>query len=221
MSGQSGVNGHGGSFFVSYFSDHYYIRVLPQNGSESAGKIIPYFRLDLRLIHSFNVVFYRVFQANDIVDFPVQFFKHGVKGGRLARPGRSGKKNKSVWPGYHFSDNLQMVRRQAQFFQSFDTSLSVQNSYHHFFPEKRRKGGDAEVYVPAFYAGFKPAVLRFSFFVNLHIGQDFYSGNYRFVDSQGQNNARVHNAVHPKSYFHPVGNGFYVDIGSVAFKSVP
>src|SRR3989338_5676533 len=144
MSGQSGVNGHGGSFFVSYFSDHYYIRVLPQNSSKPAGKIIPDFRPDLRLIYSFNVVFYRVFQANNIVGFPVHLFKHGVKSGRLARAGLSGKKNESVWPGYHFSDNLQVIRRQAQFFQSFDASLSVYNSYHHFFSEKRRKSENAE-----------------------------------------------------------------------------
>src|SRR3989338_7903190 len=98
MSGQGGVDSHGGGFFVSYFSNHYNIRVLPQNGSESAGKIVPDFLPDLRLIHSFNVVFYRVFQTDDIVGFPVKLLKHGVKSSRLARPGRSGKKNQSVWP---------------------------------------------------------------------------------------------------------------------------
>ena len=115
----------------------------------------------------------------------------------LPRPGRSGKKNEPVRPGYHLSDYFQVVRRQTQLFQSFDAPLSVQNSYHHLFSEKEGKVGNAEIYVSAFYAGFKPAVLRFFFSSIFMSGQNFILETTASMDREGQDNAGVHDAIHP------------------------
>ena len=55
------MDGNFGGLFVANFTDHYNIRVLPQNGTQPGGESYSRQRINLGLINIFYIVFYRVF----------------------------------------------------------------------------------------------------------------------------------------------------------------
>src|SRR5689334_13852354 len=67
VSSKRGLNGKSCGFTISNFSHHDDIRVLTENGTKSGSKRVPDIRKHLRLVHSSDVIFNRIFKRNHIL----------------------------------------------------------------------------------------------------------------------------------------------------------
>src|SRR3989338_6788773 len=90
MSGKGGVDCRIGGFSVTDFSDQYYIGILADDSAEAVGKIISFFRVNLRLLYAGKVVFDRVLDGNDFYFRRVDFSQKRVKRGSFSGAGRTG-----------------------------------------------------------------------------------------------------------------------------------
>src|SRR5208283_5814344 len=175
MAGEGRLYGYLGCFKVSCFSYHNDVRVLPYNVPERVRKIQAYLRLDLYLVDSLELVFYRIFNSNDLFVRGVDLVQGAVKCCGLAAPGRSGHQDYAVRLGDQLLKSVKRFREETETLKVDDNTLFVKDPHHHAFTVQHRYGGYAQV--DFFFSDFKPyaAVLRQSPLGNIQLCRELYS----------------------------------------------
>ena len=84
MPGERRVDRYPGGLFVADFSDHDDVRVLAQGAPQAFGEGVAFLSLSLGLDDTFDMVFNRVFDGDDLDFRGVDFFQEGVEGSGLA-----------------------------------------------------------------------------------------------------------------------------------------
>ncbi len=87
------------SFPVTNLADHHHVRVLPQEGTQSAGEIQPDAWLDVDLIDAFQLDFHWIFGSADIAAGLIEPSQAGIQRYRLATPGGARDQNHALWRG--------------------------------------------------------------------------------------------------------------------------
>ncbi len=85
VSGERRLDGDLRGFVIANFSDHDLVRVVPQNGTQSAGERQPLLFVDGNLRNSADLVFDRIFNRDDFVFVSFDFVDGGVKRRGLPR----------------------------------------------------------------------------------------------------------------------------------------
>ncbi len=84
--------------FITDFTDQNDIRGLsqhcPDNCLEGHPNVCSYFTL----VHTWEVIFDRIFGCDDLPVWPIQLIQHGVQGGRFTRTRRPGNQEDTVRP---------------------------------------------------------------------------------------------------------------------------
>ena len=140
MTGERRLHRNLRGFTVTNFPDHHHIRILTQNGAQSAGKGHVHARVNLRLPHPFQFVFNRVFYGQNVAFLTVQRRKNGVQGGTFTGASRPGDQD----------DAVRAVNQPFQLFQLFinqaklvDVGLKIafiEQTHHHTLAVLRRNG---------------------------------------------------------------------------------
>src|SRR5258708_4688929 len=97
VSGQRGLNRDLRCFIVSNFADHDFVRVVAQDGTQSASKRQPFFLINGSLRDAANLIFNGVFDGDDLVFVGFNLVDSGVQRGRFTRAGWARDQHHSVW----------------------------------------------------------------------------------------------------------------------------
>src|SRR5688500_6997291 len=98
VAGKRRFNGDHARYSVSDFTDHDDVRVLTEHTAQSGGKGEPGPRVHADLRQALKLVFYRVFDGENILLGAVQLRKHGVESCRFTRSGGARDQYNSVRP---------------------------------------------------------------------------------------------------------------------------
>src|SRR5208283_1878600 len=143
MAGEGRLYGYLGCFKVSCFSYHNDVRVLPYNVPERVRKIQAYLRLDLYLVDSLELVFYGIFNSNDLFVRGVYLVQGAVKCCGLAAPGWSGYKYYAVRPADQLLKSVKGLTEEAETLKVDNNTLLVKDPHHDAFTIQHRDGGYA------------------------------------------------------------------------------
>src|SRR5206468_10122801 len=97
VSGQGCLNSYLCRLLISDFTNKNDVRGLSEHGSDDPGEVESDMVLNFDLIDARQVVLDRVFGRDDFAVRPVQFIKSRVQGRGLARSGRTGHAENTVW----------------------------------------------------------------------------------------------------------------------------
>src|SRR5208337_2844220 len=145
MTGEGSLYGYLGCFKVPGFSYHNDVRVLPDNVPERIRKIQTYLRLDLYLVDSLELVFYRIFNSDDLFIRGVYLVQGAVKRCGLSAPGRSGHQYDAVRLADQLLKSVKRFGEEAETFKVYDNTLFVKDPHHHAFTVEDRYGGDSQI----------------------------------------------------------------------------
>src|SRR5216684_127995 len=96
VAGERGLDGDLSGFLVADFADHDLVRVVAQDGAQTAGEGEAFFLVDGNLGDATQLVFDRVLDGNDFVFVGLDLVDGRVEGGCFARAGRSGNQHHAV-----------------------------------------------------------------------------------------------------------------------------
>src|SRR3989344_3049824 len=119
MAGKSRLQGDIGRFSISDFTHQNNIRVLANYCSQTIGKAVSFFRFNLGLGNSLNVVFNRVLNGYYLGSGIIQMADKSVKSGRLSGTGWPGGKNRASRLAYLFFYQNEQVFSYSQLFKPF------------------------------------------------------------------------------------------------------
>ena len=100
----SELNRNLSGFAVADLPNQHHIRILTQNGSQTASKCHIYLGVYLRLADTLEFILDRVFDRHDIAFAGIEAAQCGIEGGALTRPCRTGDKDNAMWPLDQFID---------------------------------------------------------------------------------------------------------------------
>ncbi len=90
------LDGDFGGFEIADLPHHHHIRVLPQKGSQGAGKGQPSLGVDLHLVDSGQVDLHRIFGGGDVHLGSVENIETGIERDRFTRTGRAGDQDHAL-----------------------------------------------------------------------------------------------------------------------------
>ena len=96
VAGQRRLHGDLRGLEVADFADHHHVRVLAQDGAQSARERHLDARVDLRLADAVDVVLDRVLDRHDVARAVVDAIERGIQRRGLARAGRTGDEQDAV-----------------------------------------------------------------------------------------------------------------------------
>ena len=212
MPGQCGLHGDGGGFGVADFADQDDVRVLAHDGAQPVGEGQPDFGIDLYLTHTFQFVFNRIFDGQDVLVRRGQFLKHGIERGGLAAAGGAGDQHDAVRDPHEGMHELQVFPAEPEFGEGKHALAFFEQTEHHAFAEGRGQGGHAQPRLtPAEGNGDAP-VLRQTLFRDVEFRHDLDARHHGGVMGLVQGMAFIEHAVQPEAYAGNVAVGFDVDV---------
>src|SRR5208283_692741 len=96
VAGEGRLDGDLGGFGVADFADHDLVRVVAEDGAQTAGEGQTLFFVDRNLGDAAKLVCDRVFDGDDLVFVGLDLVDGGVEGGGFARAGGAGDEHHAV-----------------------------------------------------------------------------------------------------------------------------
>src|SRR5882757_6607550 len=155
---------------VTDLTDHDDVRVLTQNGTQSAGEGHLNLRVHLRLPDAVDVVLDRILDGHDVLRVVVQALEGGVQSRRLTGAGRARDEQNAVRLVDELVDQPLGLGVHAQRREIEPAGLLVQTTQHHPFAVARRKRRDANVDGATGDLEAYAAVLRQAFLGDIEFG---------------------------------------------------
>src|SRR5271154_362349 len=224
VTGERGLNGDLCGFLVADFADHDLIRVMAQDGAQTAGEGEALFLVDGNLGDAAQLVFDGIFDGDDFVFVALDFVN-----GRVQRGGLAGTR----WPGdqHHavrFADVTAKFLHfvggethdvEAQVGKFFRKRFFVQYAKHGVFAVAGGHDGDAQVDKPAFVLHAETAVLRHAAFGDVQIAEHLDARNQIGVPFLGHIlHGVLQHAVDAILDGHFAVAGFNVNVTGAAFE---
>src|SRR5258706_5547025 len=165
VSDQRGLNRYLRCFIVSNFADHDFVRVVAQDGTQSASKRQPFFLINGNLRDAANLIFNGVFDGDDLVFVGFNLVDSGVQSGRFTRAGWARDQHHSVWLADVPAKLPHIVLRKAHHVQTevgnlFRQGFLVKNAKDRVFPVAGGHDGNAKVHETALVTNAESPVLR-------------------------------------------------------------
>ena len=104
MAGEGRFNGNFSCLVIANLAHQNLVRVLPENGSQGAGKGHINVVIDRNLHNPINVILNRILGRDQFVFDPVQLRERGVQRGRFTRTGWAGDQNDTVGSFDHIAE---------------------------------------------------------------------------------------------------------------------
>src|SRR5882757_1188942 len=155
---------------VTDLTDHDDVRVLTQDGAQSAGEGHLNLRVHLRLPDAVDVVLDRILDGHDVLRVVVQALEGGVQSRRLTGAGRARDEQNAVRLVDELVDQPLGLGVHAQCREIEPAGLFVQNTQHHPLAVARRKRRDANVDGATGDLEAYAAVLRQAFLGDIEFG---------------------------------------------------
>src|SRR5712672_397467 len=165
VSGQRGLNRDLRRFIVSNFADHDFVRVVAQDGTQSASECQPFFLIDGNLRDAANLIFDGVLNGDDLVFVGFNLVNCGVQSGGLTRARRTRHQHHPVWLADVPAKLPHIVLRKAHHVETevgkfFRQGLLVENAKDRVFSVAGGHDGNAEVHETALVTNAESPVLR-------------------------------------------------------------
>ena len=177
VSGDGRLYGDAGGLLVTDLTDHDDIRVLSQNGTQCRREGEVCLGVDLYLVDTVNIGLDRILNGDDVHVFFIQFAQCGIQRGGLSASGRSGYQNNSVWIFQNHIKLAHFLFIKSQFTLITRKHFFLCQTHHAFFSVNRRKDGGTDIILDPVNHYGDAAILRFSFFRNIHAADNFQSRN--------------------------------------------
>ena len=205
---------------VPDFTDHEYVRVLPQQSPERGVKRQAYALVDIHLVGTGQDNFRRVFDGSDIHARRVQVVQAGVQGHGFARSGRAGDQNHAIGFGNRLHHKRQFGVRQTQCRKAELVGLLVQNPQHNFFAMQGRQTADPHIHHALVERELHATVLRQPFLGNVQTRLHLDTRNDLFAQSRRRRRHFIQHAI--PAYPHPqqAVKGLEVYVGGLQFQSL-
>src|SRR4030042_2238361 len=215
MAGEGGVSSNSRSFIVADFPDQNDIRILTDNSPQGVRERISAGFGDLRLGNSFDFVFNRVFNGDDLHFRRIELVYDGVKSGCFSRSRRAGVQDDSVWLA-HFVGKLVIGQTaKPQIVEPESHGLLIQKAHHDIFPEVSRKDGDSHINLVSFMVNGKTSVLGDVADVYFHSRHHFHARKDVVIGFGRKNGDVLENSVQPVAESDSVLLGLEVNITRV------
>ncbi|OQB89442.1 MAG: hypothetical protein BWX83_01127 [Candidatus Cloacimonetes bacterium ADurb.Bin117] len=217
VAGLGRLDGNRRRFRIADFPDENHIRVLTENGAQSAREGHPGLPVQLDLANVVDAVFDGVFQCDNVDVRLVDGAEDRVKAGAFAAAGRSGAQDQTVRLHAHGLYFVPVRGYHAQSVQRIDAAAHVEHSQNEVFTVDGRDGGDSDIDFLAAHFQCEAAVLGNAGHGNVHIGQYFDAGDNRQEERLGRRRNLDQFAVHAKAHLDVVLLRADVDVaGAVA-----
>ena len=220
VSGQSGLDGDSRGVGVADLADEDHIRVLPQDGLETAGEGDPGLLVDLDLVDPGHGVLDRVLDGHDVALGAVQLAERAVERGGLAAAGRPGADDHAVRRLQHSGVARGHRLGHAELRQPEQRAALVQQPEDDLFPADHRRTRDPDVHRAAFDLHADLAVLRASPLDDVHPTEDLDPARHRRAHRAGQVEDVVQDAVDAVADAQPVGLRFEVHVGGAVAQGL-
>src|ERR1044072_8076206 len=150
---------------VADFADHDLVRVVAQDGAQTAGERQTLLLVDGNLRDAVELVLDRVFDGNDLVFFVPYLVEPGVQRRRLTRTSGAGDEHHAIGLGDVAAEVAQNPREEADHVERPAAALLVnlllvEDTDDAVFAVDGRHDGDAEVYVAPLVADAEASILR-------------------------------------------------------------
>src|SRR6266568_688230 len=224
VAGERGLDGDLRGFLVADFAHHDLVRIVAEDGTQTARESKPLLLIDRNLRDAANLVFHRVFNRDELV-----FVGLDLIDGRIQRRGLAGARR----AGYedHAVRLTNVAAKTPEFFggetddvqtevpKLFGQGFLVEDAKHGVFAVTRGHDGHAKIDVAALVADPEPAVLRHAALRNIQFAQDFDARDDRRMPFLGDGRHGVlKNAVNPVFHDHFSVAGFDVDVAGAALE---
>src|SRR5271154_1053607 len=155
VAGERGLDGDLGGFLVADFADHDFVRIVTEDGTQSASEGEAFFLVDGNLGDAAELVFDGIFNGDDFVFVGLDFVDGGVEGGGLARTGGPGDQDHAVGLANVAAEAAHFVRGKAhdikaQTLKFFGKRFLVEDAENGVFAVAGGHDGNAQVDEAAF-----------------------------------------------------------------------
>src|SRR6266849_4611763 len=179
--GERGLNGDLRGFLVADFADHDFVRVVAEDGAQTAGEGKTLFFVDGNLGDAAKLVLDGVFDRDDFVFVGLDFVDGGVERGGFAGTGRAGDQHHAVRLANVAAEAAGFFGREADDIEAetlefFGESFLVQHAKNGVFAMAGGHNGDAQVNVAAFVLHAEAAVLWDAPFGDVQIAENLDAG---------------------------------------------
>ena len=226
VAGESRLNGDLGRLRIPDLAHHDLVRIVAQNGAQSAGEGQPLLLVHRNLGDPLELVFDRILDGDDLVFLGLDLRDRGIQGGRLAASGGTGDQHHPVGLTDVAAELLQVGRVESHHFQVqlaelLAHRLLVQDAQDRILAMDRRHDGDAKVDAAALVTDPEATVLGDAAFGDVEFGHDLDPGDDGGVVLLGDGrHGLLENAVDPVLDVDVVVFGMNVDVAGPALQGV-
>src|SRR6266849_1027844 len=179
--GERGLNGDLRGFLVADFADHDFVRVVAEDGAQTAGEGETLFFVDGNLGDAAKLVFDGGFDSDDFVFVGFDFVDGGVERGGFAGTGRAGDQHHAVGLANVAAEAAGFFGREADDIEAeamefFGKGFLVQHGKNGVFAVAGGADGNAQVNVAAFVFHAEAAVLRDAAFGDVQVAENLDAG---------------------------------------------
>ena len=140
VAGLRGLHGRPGGLLIADLTNQHHIRILAEDRPQRAGKGQLDLLVDLRLVHTGDLVFDRIFNRDDVRPLRAHRGQRRAQRRGLARPSRPDNQNHAVLVAEEESQLFERHARQTELFERRHTLPVVQHAQHHLLAEDGAQG---------------------------------------------------------------------------------
>ena len=197
---------------ISDLADRDDIRVLAQNGAQTAGEGHAGLIIDLDLVDAADIVLYRILERDQIDFSGIELVDHGVQGSGFTGTGGADNEDHTVLHSDQLAIFFQVSAGKTDFIRADKTSGFVQETRDDLLTVYRGKGRDTKVQVLVADSDIEAAVLGDTALRYIHTAHDLDTGNNRCLQLSGNGEDIAQDAVNTHADLHLLLAGFHVDI---------